>query len=133
MIEDAFVTYLKAHVGLKALIVARLYPEIVPQGDLRPAVVYQCISDIKIHTHQGQASTEEPNYQFTVYADTRASARLVSDQLKLALCDYKGLMSATMVNYITLINELPSIEISSDGTMKLHTVDLEFQINYERS
>lgn len=68
--------------------------------------------------------------QFTAYASTKAGARAVSNQLKAALCDYTGTLSGVVVQYIRLENELSGLEKSSDGTVKVYTEDLEFEINY---
>lgn len=132
-IEEALKTYLLSQTGLTALIARRYFYDVAKQGEILPYVVCLCVSDVKEHTHQGQNSLESPNYQFTAYASTRAGARAVAQQIKTALCDYVGTMSGTVVQYITLQNELPSTETSADGTIKVHTVDLEFQIYYVRS
>ena len=135
-IEEAFVAYLLARPGLSALIDCRLYPDETPQKvDIKtqPTIVYLAISDSKLHTHDGQSLNEDPIYQFTTYAGTRAAAIATANELKLALCDYKGTLNGVKVQYITLINELPSMEKTPDGTLKIYTVSLEFQINFERS
>lgn len=131
-IEEAFTAYLLAHAGLTALIGARLYPEEAPQDEDLPAVAYQCISDVKLHSLTEQMGLEQPVYQFTAYAASRASARAVAEQIKAALCDYSGTMSGVTVQYIELQSEISSLVSSSDGTVSTHAVDLEFQIHYNK-
>lgn len=135
-IDEALTAYLLARPGLTALIGRRLYPEETPQSiDLatQTAVTYIFVSDVKIHTHDGQEALESPSIQFTAYAPTRSAARAVSIQLKTALCDYVGTMSGLEVQYIKLINELPSMWKNTDGTVKVHIVDLEFEVFFLRS
>lgn len=129
-IEEAFTSYLLNFVGLKNLIAARFFFEELPQGTTLPAVVVIKISDIKSHSLTGQDKLERPSYQFTAYALTKAGAKLVANQVKLALCDYQDTMNGVVVQKIELQNEMSSLETSPDGIVKIYTEDLEFEINY---
>lgn len=129
-IETALVTYLKAHTGLTALIGAKLFPEEIPQGTVLPAVSYIKISDVKDHTLSGQLKNERPIFQFTCFALTKSAVRLVANQIKLALNDYVGAMSGIEVQKIELQNELSNLDTTADGTVKVYTEDLEYEVNY---
>ena len=135
-IEEAFTTYLLAQSGLTALIARRFFPDETPQAvslSDGPIVTYIKISDVKDHTLAGQDELEQPIFQFSVFAATRAAARAVANQLKTALKDYSGTLSGIVIQKIELQNEMSSLERSPDGTIKIYTEDLEFQISYERS
>ncbi len=129
-INEALVAYLKAQVGLTALIATRIYPNVGPQGCAMPYLTYLDISDIKDHALSGQVTLERPMKQFTVYAATKASASAVAKQVRLALVDYQGTMSGIEIQKIQLENELSGLEMLGDGTLKIYTHDLEFQVNY---
>ncbi len=116
--------------GLTALIDRRLYPDERPQESDLPAVSYMYISDVKDHTLTAQEKLEHPMIQFTSYASSRAKARAVSNQVKASLADYVGTLNGLEVQYIKLVNELPSTERNADGTVKVHTVDQEYEINF---
>jgi len=131
-IETVLVAYLLAHTGTKALIGTRLYPDVLPQEEPLPALVYQSISDVKLHSLTGQYGLEQPIYQITVYGATRATAKAVAAQVKSALCDYSGDMGGITVQKIELQTELTSLETTSDGTVEIVAVDLEFQIFYNK-
>lgn len=131
-IEEAITAYLLAHTGLSALISRRFFFEEMPQNTTFPAVVVIKISDIKEHSLSGQLDLERPTYQFTSFATTKAGSRAVSEQLKLALVDYKGVLSGVVVQKIELQTEISSMEKTADGTLKIYTEDLEFQVNYEK-
>lgn len=85
-IEEVIVTKLTAHVGLAALIGARLYPLTLPQRPTLPAVTYQRISTMTVPTRdEPHASLERPRFQFNVWAASYGSARAVAQQLRAAL------------------------------------------------
>ena len=129
-IDEALYAYLMSQSGLTALIDRRLYPDERPQESDLPAVSYMYISDVKEHTLTAQQKLESPMIQFTSYASSRAKARTVSNQVKASLADYVGTLSGLEVQYIKLVNELPSTERNADGTVKVHTVDQEYEINF---
>lgn len=129
-IDEALLAYLLSQSGLTALIDRRLYPDERPQGSDLPAVSYMYVSDVKDHTLTAQQKLESPMIQFTSYASTRAQARAVSNQVKTALADYAGTLSGLEVQYIKLVNELPSTERNADGTVLVRTVDQEYEINF---
>ena len=128
--EEAFTSYLLEFQGLSALISRRFFFEELPQGTILPAVVVIKISDVKSHSLTGQDKLESPIYQFTTYAFTKAQARAVANQIKLALCDYQDTMNGVVVQKIELQNEMSSLEKSPDGTIRVYTEDLEFEINF---
>lgn len=85
-IEEVIVTKLTAHVGLSALIGARLYPLTLPQRPTLPAVTYQRISTKTEPTRdEPHASLERPRFQFDIWGASYASARAVAQQLRVAL------------------------------------------------
>jgi len=133
-IEEGFVAYLKAYAGLTALTSTRIYPDEIPQGvTTLPCVIYFLVSDVKDHYLTAQCTLERPIYQFTVVASTKTSAKAVAAQIKAALNDYTGSMSSVSIQKIELQNEMHSIDTSSDGTTRVFTIDLEYEINYIRA
>jgi len=129
-IEEAIMTYLLAYSGLTALVGRKIFYEELPQGTVLPAVSIIKISDVKDHTLTSQLENERPIFQFTCFALTKASSRLVANQLKLALQDYSGTLSGIEIQKIELQNELSNLDTTSDGTVRVYTEDLEFEINY---
>lgn len=132
-IEEALTIYLLARPGLAALIGTKLYPDSANQNDAMPYVVYIDVNDVKIHTLDGQLDLEQPTKQYTVYAATKAAAANVAAQLKLALNDYYGTLSGVNIQKIELQNEFSTLEQSGDGTVRVYTHDLEYDITYERN
>jgi hypothetical protein len=130
MIEEALTTYILAQAGITALISRRFGFDEMPLGTELPYLTAGCISNVLTHTHQGQNAGESPIYQITAYAATRKTARSLAEAVKAALCDFSGTMGGLEVAYITLLNDLPDTLSNSDGTVKIHAVALEFQIDY---
>ena len=129
-LEEALSAYLLDYPGLIPLIGDKLYPDELPQGVNLPAVIYSKVSDVKEHTLVGQNQLEKPMIEFSAFAGSKKVARAVANQLKLALCDFQGVLSGIEIQYIRLENELSNLERSSDGTHKIYTELLEFEINY---
>ncbi|QRN84840.1 DUF3168 domain-containing protein [Clostridia bacterium] len=129
-LEEALTSYLLAYPGFTALIGDKLYPDELPQGIKLPAVIYSKVSDVKEHTLVGQNRLERPMLQFSVFASTKTAARAIANQLKIALCDFQGIMFGLEIQYIRLENEISSLERSSDSSIKVYTEILEFEINY---
>lgn len=129
-IEEALVKYLLDHPGISALIGNKIYPEEIPQNIKLPAVFWIKISDIKDHFLDGQCKTERPVYQFTAQASTKGAVKPIAEQIKVALCDYQGMLNGVFVQKIELQNEISSMEKSSDGTLRVFYIDLEFEVTF---
>jgi hypothetical protein len=129
-IEQALMTYLLAQSGLTALVSTRIHYDELPQDSALPAVCIIHVSDVKAHTLTGQSKLEQPSYQFTVYASSKATARAVANQIKTALADYHGTMSGLQVQSIQMQNEMSGMFKLPDGTVKINTIDLEFEVSF---
>jgi hypothetical protein len=132
-IYEALNTYLLTRTGLTALIDTRISPDDAPQTEQKPYVVYTNIDNIIDHTHDGQCELEHPNYQWTVYADTKLAASAVARQIKTALKNYSGTLSGIVVQRIKLINDMHQKFRNEDGTFVAFTHYLEYEINYENT
>jgi len=128
-IEEVLKAYLLTKTGLTALISTRILSD--DMSGTMPCVVYHKVSDVKETTHDGKAPVEWPVFQYSSYASTKAAARAISNQLKSALCDYKGTLSGIVVQDITLLNEMSSSE-SAEGGGKYFIDDLEFRVVYNK-
>jgi len=123
-IEEALVAYLKTKN------ITKIYPDEIPQNVNLPAATYIKISDIKDHYLTGICELERPIFQFTAYAFTKSAAKTLAKSIKTALNDYQGTLSGIEIQKIELQNELSNLETSPDGTTKVFTEDLEFEINF---
>lgn len=132
-IEEAINTYLSTKTNLTALIGTRIITDSITDGIQMPCVVFQKISDVKDHTHDGQSTLESPVFQYSAYSISKATTRSIANAIKAALSDYAGALSGIEIQYIKLLNEMSSAEQSGDGSQRIFVDDLEYEINFIRS
>lgn len=80
-IGSAIQALLVADPTVAALVGARVYPSLMPQGVSKPAVVFQVISDVPQTTFDGDSSTTLVNalLQIDSYGKTYLEAHAVAD------------------------------------------------------
>ena len=92
MIEETLFTRLSTFAGLTALIgtaPVRLFPVIMPEGTVKPAVTYQLISGPREAAMGSDPGLVHARYQFTAWDITNLSVRNVIKQVRLALERYR--------------------------------------------
>jgi hypothetical protein len=134
-IDEAIRTYLLTVSGVTSLVGTRILPDELAGGIALPCVIYQKISDTKIHSLTGQLNVERPIYQYTAYATTKSVARSIITQLKTALSDYSGTLSGIVIQKIELQSERSSYQgkDKQSDVMTAYVEDLEYEITFERS
>lgn len=128
-IEEAIRTYLLTKTAIKNLVDTRITPDDI--GAVLPAISYLKVSDVKDHTLTGQSELERPVFQFSTYAESKSTARSITNAIKSALCDFSGYLSGIEIQHIKLLNEMSSKYQTDAGNFFVE--DLEFQINFIRS
>jgi len=83
-VEEDIYSALSGYAGLSALVSARIYPIKAKQKPTYPLIVYRRISNNELNSLDGGGKSNS-RYQFSVYASSYTSARLVRDQIKLAM------------------------------------------------
>jgi hypothetical protein len=131
-IDSALETYLLTQSTFTSLVARRIYPDSVPPNTKLPAVTYQRISDVKNHDLNGQRALENPMIQFTSYGELKDEVRAVTNVIKTLFLNYAGTLSGNVIQLMELINEIDGEENSADGTIRVYTEDLEYQVNYEK-
>lgn len=104
-IDEAQVAYLKVYAGLIALIGARIYPDLMPQGATIPCVTYTRVSGAPMVCQSGDSHLESPVYQYKVWASTKSNARAIIAQLKAALHGKKITMGDLAVQASIVISD----------------------------
>lgn len=100
MIEQALYTILSGHAGLTALVGSRIYPLILPQSPLLPAVIYQRVDAAREGTHDGPSGLAHPLFQLSCWALDFDQARAVVAQVRLALDGYTGTVGGVEIEAI---------------------------------
>jgi hypothetical protein len=91
-IDEALYTYLSTYAGLISLLSTRVYPEVLPQNVIYPAIVYQQIDGDRVHVMGNDSNLANTEWQLTCWGDTITSARAIAAQLRAALQNYSGTM-----------------------------------------
>jgi hypothetical protein len=97
-IEAALYSYLSTHTGLSNLIGTRIYPVMIAQGAAMPAVSYQLIDDLPVHSGTADLIVHAARFQFSCFGGGTSgytSACAVAAQVKSALQDYSGTMGGS--------------------------------------
>ncbi len=127
-IYAALMTCLKAHAGLTALVVNRIHFDEAPQGTVMPYVVILDVSNVLEEDHQGPIDVEQPNKQFSAYAATRAEAKSVARQVRLALAAW----STPGLQHARRLSERIVPVFDEDGMIHARFAALEYEITHEK-
>jgi len=82
MMEETLVTHLKANVSLVS---DRVYPLIMPQDCIKPALVYTVVNDKDNQTMSGCVTSSDIRFQVDVYGASYAEMKSVLEEVKAAL------------------------------------------------
>lgn len=68
-IQDYIYFKLSATSSITDLVSNRTYPQVIPQGEVRPSIVYSVISNVPTNTKSGGSSLDAIRVQFVIMAD----------------------------------------------------------------
>lgn len=85
MIEQSIYSHLSTFAQLNSMISIRIYPMMMPQDPILPAVTYQRIGNSPINTVSGAAGLDNPRIQFDCWATTYESVKALGDTVRKAL------------------------------------------------
>jgi hypothetical protein len=128
-LESGLVAHLMADGDVADLIGSRLYPLRVPQDVVLPAVVYQVITDIEEHTHDGPSGLVQARMQMTYHGSTYSEAKSVKDAILASIDGFSGTMGSTAVASV-------ESQAASDSWSTAHEVPVvrqDFMVWYQRS
>lgn len=132
VIEQSLTEYLNAQAPITALVGARIYSGITPQGVVLPLINFTVIGGGPIHSLDGAtAGLEMRLYRFDIWVDKddRATLLLISQAMIDALDRFRGTMgsaNATNVQRIMLNEVRDDFEPDSEAQRRM----LEFDIDY---
>ncbi|MDD5406011.1 MAG: DUF3168 domain-containing protein [Sulfurovaceae bacterium] len=85
MIETELLDHLKRQLPALA---ERIYPQIMPQGCVKPALVYTVVNSSDNQGLEGCVSSENTRVQIDVYASSYLEAKTVKNEVKAALYSF---------------------------------------------
>ncbi len=107
-------TFLSSYPALAELVSTRIYPlllppppdpEIMPQPEYLPALVYNKISGPRVYSHSGDSGLENPRYQIDCWSEDPDTAEQVAGILIEALSGYAGPMGNETVGASFIEND----------------------------
>lgn len=122
-IESGVREYLRNHKDVKAATgvdsenLAKVHPEVAPQGTTRPYITFSIIGAPAYNHMLAASGIASPTFQFDVWAENSPSRRTVGRALRLALDGYTGPMGDVPVRRV-LAESRPrnTFERPEDGT-----------------
>jgi len=100
LIEQALMTFLLAQTGITDLVGTRIHFVQAPQDTETPYLVFQKISGVREHSHDGASGLANPRFQFSAFAETYSAAKGVIAALQTALDGYTGTMGGVGGVYV---------------------------------
>ncbi|MBA1447077.1 MAG: DUF3168 domain-containing protein [Chromatiales bacterium] len=128
VIDQAVYTRLTGHAGIARLVRTRVYPIILPQGEIGDSIVYRRISTSPVSALGADTDLESARYQFTCYARTSMAAQAISEQVRAAWQRYSGIVSTVEIEDVEMETEFD--DFSSEPHRYLSIVD--FTISYRK-
>ena len=125
-IEDTLYTRLTTHAGLSALVVARVFPNHLPQDVTYPAISYRRVTSTRPSNYGSDAGIVRARFQVDVWASSYDSASAVREQVRLALQRWKN-TPGTVVQDTFFTGDQELFESDID----VHHFPLDFEIIYE--
>lgn len=95
-IETAIRTRLRAVSGVTDLVEARIYPQVLPQDPVLPALTYNRVGGEPMHAMTNDV-WEEPVIQIDSYAETYNAVKALATQVRLALQRYSGTVAGVEI------------------------------------
>lgn len=123
MIEVDFLNFLKADTDLTALIGARIFPHVIPQGQSTPALVYYCRKYPRLGFN-GNGRTEV-QFELNVYSKSIAETKQIEELLINKLHGFIGQIGSTSV----ILSEISHIHDSYEAATELHRATIEVALN----
>jgi hypothetical protein len=120
LLETGIYAVLAADDAVKAIVITRIYPAMVPQGAVFPCLVYHQVAGEREHTMQGPNGLRQSRYQITAWgkmtdaAAAYAGAKALADAVRLALDGSYGTWSGVAVQGCSLMDETDVVEASPE-------------------
>lgn len=82
-----------------------VYPLVIPQDQVLPAVAYQRIDTPRVRSHSGPSGLASPRFQLTVQCGTYWEMLWVAQGIRERLDGFRGMMGTCTVQSCAVVNE----------------------------
>lgn len=131
--------YLAANGGVSALVSARIFPDVLPQGytvKTGGALTYTVIDTVHDHLINGLSGIARSRIEFAAFASTRAGANLIAEAVRASnLQGYTGAIGGVLVESVMLESGIQTLdERPTDGSQEHRYITVfDYLIAYQES
>ena len=129
---QALYEYLSADADIKKRINGRIYPIVLPQNALLPAIVYSPVLANYDSALQGDTGFVRQTVQFVSHDTTYKKTRELSRLIKKALQDYQGDMNGLCIQAVFVKSDYEyngNTALKFDTEEYMSSIELEFYFN----
>jgi len=121
-IDESLVTILQASSAVTALAGQRIYPLRALQTAVKPFVLYQRISSVRQHSHDGPSGLARPRFQVRCVAGSYGQSRQLADAVRNTLDGYSGTVGSVRIDGIIFQNEIDTDDVALDAEASTYSV-----------
>ena len=125
---QALYEYLSADADIKNRVRGRIYPIVLPQNALLPAIVYSPVLANYDSALQGDTGFVRQTVQFVSHDTTYKKTRELSRLIKKALQDYQGDMNGLLIQAVFVKSDY---EYNGNTALKFDTEEYMSSIEFE--
>lgn len=114
MIEEGLKAYLGTVAGVTTLVSTRIYPMHLPQVPTLSALTYTRIFGAKELSHSGPSGLAQTQFQIDCWASSYSGAKALSEQVRIALDGYSGVMGTSTVCAVEWMDDMDDFDEESD-------------------
>lgn len=126
VVEEALFTRLSGFAGLTALIAARIYPVVLPQDVVLPAVSYRRLSGPRSSAMGSDPGLAHPRFEVNAWAREYLAAKNVKEQIRAALQRWRGTVSGVEIIDTFILDERDLYE----PTTLMYQLPVDVQIHH---
>ena len=119
LIETAIFSILTADQEVVAIVGNNVFPNIIPQDTVLPAITYQQISGPRDYTSDGESGLVESRYQLNCIAETYQGAKELFEAVRLAVTAYEGTVNGIEIQRIHIEDEGDFPQVSPEAAQKV--------------
>lgn len=123
-IEVGLVAHLEADAAVAALVVARIYPVLLPQNVTYPAISYERVNTDRRYSFDGPSIHIWPFFRIHCWSQSYLQAKSLGEAVRKSLNGFTGTMGTDSVINVEMQNENDLYEPDVD----VHRVILDFVI-----
>jgi len=133
-IETAIYSVLTGDDSVNALVAARVYPQVMDEGAVLPAIVYHHLNTGREWVLDGPVNLTEPRFQVNCFAATYYQARDLANKVRLVLNGYSGTANGVKIWGIEIENEGDLLFESASATgLRRYGKRVDIRIHFRES